>query len=53
MEGIVEGLRSDVAELRAEIRRLEGKIDTNFRWTIGIMITMWVTIMLTIFIRRW
>ena len=28
--------------------RLTAKIDANFRWMMGIMITMWVTVILTI-----
>jgi C4-type Zn-finger protein len=45
-------VESEIAELRRETNerfiRIENDMKTNFRWTIGIMITMWVTIILTI-----
>ena len=38
-------LRKEMSELRDHV---DTKMDRNFRWTIGIIITMWVTIILTI-----
>ena len=51
LEGTVAELRSDMADLRSEVKRLEGTIDTNFRWMVGILMTTWVTIILAIIIR--
>lgn len=55
MEGILEQVEKRVGrvevqldefrkEFRTELIRLEGKIDSNFRWSVG----MWITIMLAI-----
>lgn len=40
-----EALRKDFAGQLSEIR---SQIQTNFRWMVGITITMWVTIILSI-----
>ncbi|HHT9131224.1 MAG TPA: hypothetical protein ACFYED_01930 [Candidatus Tripitaka californicus] len=34
-----------------KFQRVDEKLDTQFRWTVGIMITMWATIILTILVR--
>ncbi|HLG30949.1 MAG TPA: hypothetical protein VI387_12125 [Candidatus Brocadiales bacterium] len=41
-------MHSGMNSLRGEIGELRAKIDTNFRWLVGIMITMWVTMILAI-----
>lgn len=38
----------DVKDLRADLRSLDAKIDRNLKWTLGILIPMWITIILTI-----
>ena len=55
IEGILEEMRSrlnhlesEFRDLRSEFRDLRGELRMNFRWTIGIIITMWVTIILAI-----
>jgi len=48
IEGILEKMRSRLNHLESEFRDLRGKLRMNFRWTIGIIITMWVTIILAI-----
>lgn len=51
----LDDLRNDVNHLRDELRSLGEKVDRNFRWTIGIMLSvlipMWVTIILAILLR--
>lgn len=54
LEGAVEQvvlrlnhLENEIRDLRKEIAELRARIDSNFRWTIGILITMWVTIILS------
>jgi len=32
-------------ELRSEIQALHAEIRSNFRWTVGIMLAMWITVM--------
>ena len=55
----MDNLRAEINSLRnemhngmdslcAEIAELRSKMDANFRWIIGIMITMWATIILGI-----
>jgi predicted RNase H-like nuclease (RuvC/YqgF family) len=51
----IRQLRSEMSELRTEMRELRSKIDSNFHWTlgivIGILIPMWASIVLAIFFR--
>lgn len=63
VEGILEEVRSrlnhlethlegEISSLRGEISSLRREIYTSFRWTLGILIPMWVTIILaTVFAR--
>jgi len=48
----IDDLRNDVnhrlEELSKRVDRVEERLDRNFRWTIGVLITMWVTTILTI-----
>ena len=59
IEGVLEQIDKRVGRLESDITRLEDKVEmgfdsvrnegrTNFRWLLGIMITMWVTMILTI-----
>ena len=60
LDGKIDNLRQDMNANNRELRQdmnigmdqLRQKIDTNFRWmvgiTLGILIPMWVTIILTI-----
>lgn len=52
MDKRLNHLETEVVELRGEISdmrmKLSDKIDRNFRWMIGILITMWITIVLAI-----
>ena len=43
-------LRADLRELRSEIHSLSVKIDRNFLWTTGIIMTMWVSFITAIII---
>lgn len=58
MDKILDRIEREIIGVRTEVFRvgdgaegLEDKIDANFRWTIGLMITMWVTIILTILLK--
>jgi regulator of replication initiation timing len=42
-----EKLKSNT-HLRGEMKDLRGEMRSNFKWTMGFMITMWVTIILAI-----
>jgi tetrahydromethanopterin S-methyltransferase subunit G len=42
-------LRTDIHRIE---QKLDGKIDTTFRWVIGIILVNWVTLMLAIFWRQ-
>lgn len=59
VEGILEEVRArlnhletEIDGLRREISDLRREIYANFRWTLGIMISMWVTIILAIIFTR-
>jgi len=48
IEGIMEQISKSLNHVQTRINILDDKIDKNFRWIIGIQITMWVTIILTV-----
>lgn len=48
VEGILEEVRARLNHLEVELNGLRQEIYTNFRWTLGILIPMWVTIILAI-----
>ena len=41
-------LRNDINHLRSDIRRLEDRLESRFKWFMGILITMWTTIIATL-----
>jgi tetrahydromethanopterin S-methyltransferase subunit G len=47
--GVIEG---DIRGLRGEIQEVGRKLDTTFRWVIGIILVNWVTLMLAILLHR-
>ncbi|HID11531.1 MAG TPA: hypothetical protein EYP17_09575 [Candidatus Latescibacteria bacterium] len=52
LEGEISSLRGEISSLRGEISSLRREIYTNFRWTLGVLIPMWVTIILAIVFAR-
>lgn len=49
VEGIVSQMNERLNHLREETRELRNDIKKNFRWTLGLLIPMWVTIIGSIF----
>ncbi len=47
--GVIEG---DIRGLRGEVQEVGRKLDTTFRWVIGIILVNWVTLMLTVLLHR-
>ncbi len=63
VEGILEEVRArlnhletrlgeEISGLRGETNGLRRGMSANFRWTLGIMISMWVTLILAIIFSR-
>ena len=48
VETRVEHLEQQILDVRQAIRDLSSKVDRNLLWNLGIVITMWVTVMLSI-----
>lgn len=55
IEGVLEEmsrrinhLESDIANLRSEIANLRGEVASLFRWTVGLILGMWITIQATL-----
>ena len=50
----LRNLRSEVQSVRVEMQsgldRVNARIDRNFLWTLGVMITMWVSIIVAIIV---
>jgi uncharacterized coiled-coil protein SlyX len=51
VEGIVEQMDKRLNHIESEFRELRKELSTRFYWLIGIQISMWITIMLTILFR--
>lgn len=51
VETRVEHLEQRMLALEQAIRDLSAKVDRNFLWTLGIIITMWVTVIISIVLR--
>ena len=41
LRGEINGLRGEIGELRGEINGLRREIHSNFRWTVGLIVTVW------------
>ncbi|MFN3974051.1 MAG: hypothetical protein ACK4K2_02065 [Dehalococcoidia bacterium] len=48
MEALQEATRDSVQELARRVDRLEGRIGSYFRWLMGTLLVMWVTIIATV-----
>jgi len=46
-------IETEISELRAEINTLRGEVNSNFKWTLGLLIPMWVSIIVTILLSSW
>ena len=51
VEGILEEVRTRLNNLENRMTALEARMQTQFYWLLGVMLTMWVTIILTIILR--
>ena len=48
VETRVEHLEQQMIEVGRAIRELSSKVDRNFPWTLGIIISMWITVILSV-----
>ena len=44
----LDSLPQEVQELRIEVRELGKEMMSNFRWLVGIQLTIWITVMLAL-----
>ncbi|MCC6019223.1 MAG: hypothetical protein NDF52_03145 [archaeon YNP-WB-062] len=44
-------LRGEMTQLRGEIAQLRGEVHSNFKWTIGAMLTIWGATVIPILLR--
>jgi len=55
MDKRLNHIETEISELRAEINalrsELRGEISSNFKWTLGLLIPMWVSIIATVLLR--
>jgi hypothetical protein len=47
----VKELRSEMTQLRKEIAQLRDEIHSNFKWTIGVVLTIWGATVIPILLR--
>jgi uncharacterized coiled-coil DUF342 family protein len=46
-----EEVRSEISQLRQEISQLRRDMNTNFRWTVGLIIAIWGTTVIPLLMR--
>ncbi|MBI4198185.1 MAG: hypothetical protein HY533_03650 [Chloroflexi bacterium] len=51
LETRVEHLDGQLTELKRDIKDLSAKVDRNFVWSVGIVVTMWISIIASILLR--
>lgn len=51
IEGAVSQLNERLNHFGEEIRDLRKEIKSNFKWTLGIFISMWISVILVIFFK--
>ncbi len=44
LEGQAAEIREDIREIRTHIRDVRSKIDRNLLWILGVIITMWLSL---------
>jgi tetrahydromethanopterin S-methyltransferase subunit B len=49
IEGIVEQMNERLNHIESDLSALREEVRSNFKWTMGLMLTMWLTIILAIF----
>ena len=45
------GLKTEIRDVRRDVGDLRKKITSRFQWTIGLSLTTWVTLMLTLLLK--
>lgn len=48
VEGILEEVRTRLNNLEIRVGNLDTRMQTQFFWLLGVMLTMWVTIILAV-----
>jgi len=48
MDKRLDHIESTLARLDGRIDKLNGLIDSNFRWTLGMIVSMWITIIMAV-----
>ena len=51
LEATVEALVREISDIKAELRDIHSTINRNMLTTLGVMIAMWITIIMTILFR--
>ena len=51
VEGILEQIDKRLNHIESELRELRRELNTRFYWLIGILMTMWVTIIVAILLK--
>ena len=51
IEATLEALVRETSEMKADIRDIRGTINRNLLTTLGVVITMWVTLIIAIFLK--
>lgn len=51
VEGILEQVDKRIGSIENRLNHLETRLEAQFRWMLGILITMWATIIVTILLK--
>ncbi len=47
----ISQIHTEIAQVHSDISQNRNEMTSSFRWTIGIIITMWITIIITILLK--
>jgi len=51
LEGRIEEMSKRLNHIESDLRELRSDLKSNFKWTVGLLITMWVTVILAIMLK--
>ena len=51
MEGRLDRIDSRIDRVEERIDRVDERIDRNFLWTMGVVLTTWITLLVTILVK--
>jgi len=51
LEGRTEEMSKRLNHIESDLRELRSDLKSNFKWTVGLLITIWVTVIIAIMLK--